>query len=87
MLVSRDRAEQAKEVEVGRGDGNSRPLEWWRPWTSQGRRSCTWSLCATQHTGGTAQTTLEQMRPQGNSAHENEFLELIFSFTPAEGIE
>lgn len=33
-----------------------------------------------------AQTTLEQMRPQGNSAHENEFLEFAFSFAPAEGL-
>lgn len=37
--------------------------------------------------GDTAQTTLDQMRPHDSSAHENEFLEFVFSFALVEGTE
>lgn len=73
-----------REVEVGRR-WELKPRSCSRKVEAMGRRSCTWSPCATQHTGGTTQTTPERMRPQGISAHENEFLE--FSFAPAKGIE
>ena len=78
-------------MEVNRRDGHLSPgagLEAWRPWASQGRRCCPWSLCVTQRSGGTALTTAEQANGATvNSAHENESLESVLSFDPDEGTE